>query len=128
MKSLEKQSAPNENTQQNLGNLAYYYTDKLYTHLEKLTQHRRISEAKILMQEYKDGMEGHITDAPDASEVAKISAYYFKKLTNVIQSLLDADRIGEAQNLQPFLHKIDARRKTFEINLQRMAKSLPRKF
>jgi hypothetical protein len=123
----QSQDTPNENIQNNIGNLATHYVDKFYTHLERLTQNRRISEAQSLMRNFEQEMRSEATNLPDASEIAKISAYYLKKLTGMMQLLLDADRIKEAQNLKTYCAKINERKINFEKNLQRLTNKLPKR-
>jgi hypothetical protein len=131
----QEQGYPSPQTQANIGGLAVHYVDEVYTRLERLTDSGRIKEAKadtetLLAYFQKLGNREKLQEPFETlrcSQSCKLAIEYLDKLFTLLDSLLEAGRIEEAQALKVYLDQINKRRERYGNSLEGIVKRKGRK-
>lgn len=126
-----KQSLPSPEKQANIGNLAVHYLDELCTRIERLTSSGQIKAAKAeadalvsclrRLNNPENAQEAF--DTTSCSTPCRLAIEYVEKLFSLQNTLIEANRIQEAQGLAVFFEQINRRickyKKTLEDSTMR---------
>lgn len=126
----QEQSLPSSQTQANIGGLAVHYVDEVYTRIERLANSGKIKEAKAdneaLFAYFQKLNNREKLQEPletlRCSQSCRLAIEYLDKLFTLLDSLLEANRIEEAQALKAYLDQINKRRERYGNSLEGIAK------
>lgn len=124
-----KQSLPSPEQQANIANLAVHYLDELCTRIERLANSGQIRAAKVEAENLLSCFRKlnnpekaqEAFDTTSCSTPCRLAIEYVEKLFSLLDTLLEANRIQEAQALTVFFDQINQRRGKYEKTLEAIA-------